>query len=99
MLLKLAEEVQDLGIIESQPLQDGRNMVMMLAPHKNPVVVTRPDAEGEPQPEAEPVAEAEQQPAAEQQPETEQQPAAEQPAEPEQQEEKAPAMAEAQDTE
>ena len=22
------------GVIESQPLQDGRNMVMMLAPHK-----------------------------------------------------------------
>jgi translation initiation factor IF-3 len=35
LLLKLAEEVQDLGTIESSPLQDGRNMVMMLAPHKN----------------------------------------------------------------
>jgi translation initiation factor IF-3 len=37
LLMKLAEEVADLGIIESNPLQDGRNMVMMLAPHKNPV--------------------------------------------------------------
>ena len=37
LLLKLAEEVKELGIIESEPLQDGRNMVMMLAPHKNPV--------------------------------------------------------------
>ncbi len=37
LLLKLAEEVGELGIIESSPLQDGRNMVMMLAPHKNPV--------------------------------------------------------------
>ena len=37
LLIKLAEEVTDLGIIESNPLQDGRNMVMMLAPHKNPV--------------------------------------------------------------
>ena len=34
LLMKLAEEVADLGIIESNPLQDGRNMVMMLAPHK-----------------------------------------------------------------
>jgi translation initiation factor IF-3 len=35
LLLKLAEEVEELGIVESAPLQDGRNMVMMLAPHKN----------------------------------------------------------------
>jgi translation initiation factor IF-3 len=35
LLLRLAEDVKDLGTIESQPLQDGRNMVMMLAPHKN----------------------------------------------------------------
>jgi translation initiation factor IF-3 len=35
LLLKLADEVSDLGIVESAPLQDGRNMVMMLAPHKN----------------------------------------------------------------
>ena len=34
LLMKLAEEVADLGIIESNPLQDGRNMVMMLAPSK-----------------------------------------------------------------
>ncbi len=36
LLLKLADEVKDLATIESQPLQDGRNMVMMLAPLKNP---------------------------------------------------------------
>ena len=35
LLLKLADEVQELGVVESAPLQDGRNMVMMLAPHKN----------------------------------------------------------------
>src|SRR4029079_245202 len=34
LLLRLAEDVKDLGAIESQPLQDGRNMVMMLGPHK-----------------------------------------------------------------
>jgi translation initiation factor IF-3 len=49
LLLKLAEEVGELGVIESSPLQDGRNMVMMLAPHKNPVK-ERP--EDEPSPEA-----------------------------------------------
>jgi translation initiation factor IF-3 len=36
LLLKMAEEVAELGVIESNPLQDGRNMVMMLAPHKAP---------------------------------------------------------------
>ena len=55
LLLKLADEVQDLGIVESAPLQDGRNMVMMLAPHKNVPVTcrcgTRTDSEAAPQPE------------------------------------------------
>jgi len=46
LLLKLAEEVQDLGTIESSPLQDGRNMVMMLAPHKN-VAAAGPQAKGD----------------------------------------------------
>ena len=45
LLMKLAEEVTDLGIIESNPLQDGRNMVMMLAPHKNPVKDEEPAAD------------------------------------------------------
>ena len=35
LLLRLAEDVKDLGSIESQPLQDGRNMVMLLGPTKN----------------------------------------------------------------
>jgi len=48
LLLKLADEVQDLGIVESAPLQDGRNMVMMLAPHKNaPVVQAAPETDGQ----------------------------------------------------
>jgi translation initiation factor IF-3 len=47
LLLKLAEEVQDLGIVESAPLQDGRNMVMMLAPHKNaPIASAAPETDG-----------------------------------------------------
>jgi translation initiation factor IF-3 len=34
LLLRLADDVKELGTIESEPLQDGRNMVMMLAPVK-----------------------------------------------------------------
>ena len=32
LLQKLAEDVADLGIVESTPKQDGRNMVMVIAP-------------------------------------------------------------------
>ena len=35
LLMRLAEDVSELGQIESQPVLDGRNMVMVLAPHKN----------------------------------------------------------------
>ena len=35
LLMRLAEDVKELGQIESPPLLDGRNMVMVLAPHKN----------------------------------------------------------------
>ncbi|HET8806461.1 MAG TPA: translation initiation factor IF-3 [Gaiellales bacterium] len=52
LLLKLADEVQDLGIVESAPLQDGRNMVMMLAPHKNAPVASPADAAPEPDSDA-----------------------------------------------
>jgi translation initiation factor IF-3 len=34
LLQKLAEDVTDLGFVESQPKQDGRNMVMVLGPHR-----------------------------------------------------------------
>jgi translation initiation factor IF-3 len=33
--LRLAEDVKEIGQIESQPLLDGRNMVMVLGPTKN----------------------------------------------------------------
>src|SRR4051794_8364966 len=42
LLLRLADDVKELGTIESEPLQDGRNMVMMLAPVKE--VAVRPGA-------------------------------------------------------
>src|SRR5919112_6033735 len=35
LLQRLGEDVQDLGFVESAPKQDGRNMIMVLAPHKN----------------------------------------------------------------
>jgi translation initiation factor IF-3 len=35
LLMRLAEDVSELGTIESPPIQDGRNMVMVLAPHRN----------------------------------------------------------------
>ena len=35
LLMRLAEDVQEIGGIEQQPLLDGRNMVMVLAPTKN----------------------------------------------------------------
>jgi translation initiation factor IF-3 len=35
LLMRLAEEIKDLGTIETQPLLEGRNMTMVLAPTKN----------------------------------------------------------------
>ncbi|HET9829872.1 MAG TPA: translation initiation factor IF-3 [Nocardioidaceae bacterium] len=34
LLQRLAEDVDDLGFVESSPKQDGRNMIMVLGPHK-----------------------------------------------------------------
>ncbi len=82
LLLKLADEVQELGIVESAPLQDGRNMVMMLAPHKNAPVTSPADAapesdsEAAPQPEGEAVPQPESDAAAEPAPEAESEKAA-----------------------
>jgi translation initiation factor IF-3 len=45
LLLRLADDVKEIGQIESQPLQDGRNMVMLLGPTKNAGV--KRDAEDE----------------------------------------------------
>jgi translation initiation factor IF-3 len=45
LLLRLADDVKEIGQIESQPLQDGRNMVMLLGPTKNAGV--KRDAEGQ----------------------------------------------------
>jgi translation initiation factor IF-3 len=45
LLMRLAGDVQEIGHVESPPLQDGRNMVMVLAPTKNAGV--KRDAEDE----------------------------------------------------
>ncbi len=34
LLQRLGEDVRDLGFVESAPKQDGRNMIMVLGPHK-----------------------------------------------------------------
>jgi translation initiation factor IF-3 len=46
LLMRLAEDVKEIGQIESPPLLDGRNMVMVLAPIKN-AGVTRDNAKAE----------------------------------------------------
>ena len=59
LLERLAEDVSELGVIESAPIQDGRNMVMLLAPVRE-VPPTKPGANEAPaqsaQPEPEPEA-------------------------------------------
>ena len=40
LLMRLAEDVKELGSIEQQPILDGRNMVMVLGPNKNVGVKT-----------------------------------------------------------
>ena len=45
LLMRLAEDVKELGVIESPPLLDGRNMVMVLGPSKNAGVTKDSDAE------------------------------------------------------
>src|SRR6188508_783086 len=47
LLMRLAEDVSEIGQIESQPLLDGRNMVMVLAPTKSAGVKRDRDAENE----------------------------------------------------
>ncbi len=58
LLEKLAEELSDLTIVEQRPIQDGRNMTMMLAPSKA-VLSGEIGSNGEPvKPEASPDTEA-----------------------------------------
>ena len=47
LLMRLAEDVKEIGQIESQPLLDGRNMVMVLGPTRNAGVKRDGDAKAE----------------------------------------------------
>src|SRR6266568_3193063 len=54
LLQRLADDVAELGFVEASPKLDGRNMIMVLAPHKNlqkpqqpRTSAARPDAVGE----------------------------------------------------
>jgi translation initiation factor IF-3 len=58
LLMRLAEDVKEIGQIESPPLQDGRNMVMVLGPNKS--VGQAAQTQDQPQAVAEPEAAAEQ---------------------------------------
>ena len=46
LLQRLGEDVQDLGFVESAPKQDGRNMIMVLAPHKNAADLKKASKDG-----------------------------------------------------
>ncbi|HEY6031031.1 MAG TPA: translation initiation factor IF-3, partial [Gaiellaceae bacterium] len=47
LLMRLAEDVKELGVIETQPLLEGRNMTMVMAPTKNAGAQTNAKAEDE----------------------------------------------------
>ena len=54
VLAKLAEDIAEVGIIESAPKQDGRNMMMVIAPMKKKAAVRRAaQAAGDAQPDTE----------------------------------------------
>jgi translation initiation factor IF-3 len=42
LLARLADDVEELGFVEATPKQDGRNMIMVLAPHRRKVEGARP---------------------------------------------------------
>ena len=57
LLQRLAEDVQELGVVEAAPKQDGRNMTMVIAPTKKPVKRAAAEAaEAAAEPTAEPTA-------------------------------------------
>ncbi len=54
LLQRLAGDIDELGFVEAAPKQDGRNMTMVVAPHKRPVARAASPAEHEPENEPEP---------------------------------------------
>ena len=47
LLQKLADDVQELGFVESQAKQDGRNMIMVIGPHRKPAARTGGGSHGD----------------------------------------------------
>src|SRR5882762_862380 len=47
LLQRLADDVAELGFVEASPKQDGRNMIMVVAPHRS-MKITRAPRENEP---------------------------------------------------
>jgi translation initiation factor IF-3 len=60
LLQKLADDVTELGFVESQPKQDGRNMIMVIGPHRRAPERKAPQAPAQarpvPSPRSEPSA-------------------------------------------
>jgi translation initiation factor IF-3 len=56
LLQRLAEDIAELGFVEAAPKQDGRNMIMVVAPHRNAATAARTARAPRPstRPEAEP---------------------------------------------
>jgi translation initiation factor IF-3 len=54
LLMRLADDVADLGVIEQRPTQDGRNMTMLLAPARKQAEDEKPATDGQPADEAAP---------------------------------------------
>jgi translation initiation factor IF-3 len=51
LLQKLADDVQELGFVESQAKQDGRNMIMVIGPHRKPAGrASAPHGDADPEP-------------------------------------------------
>ena len=46
LLQRLADDVAELGFVEASPKQDGRNMIMVLAPHKTQKARPKPPTNG-----------------------------------------------------
>jgi len=51
LLQRLADDIAELGFVESAPKQDGRNMIMVVAPHKNAKAVRVQRTTPEPTPQ------------------------------------------------
>ena len=63
ILERLADELSEIAVVEQRPLQDGRNMTMMLGPAKAAEKPAAPEPEAPPEAEAAPEAEVEPAPA------------------------------------